>query len=88
MVFRGCIQTIRHVPRTGFLRTFHETSLHCGCLPFPSTSEYSQCFHPRASIHSPYTVDVHLPFGKGALFGGKDTITIKSLMEPRWFANR
>jgi hypothetical protein len=21
---------MRHVPRTGFLRTFHETSLHCG----------------------------------------------------------
>jgi hypothetical protein len=42
---RGDGFAMRSVPRTGFLRTFHETSLHCGCLPIRManipTSEYT-----------------------------------------------
>jgi hypothetical protein len=71
---------IRCVPRTGFLRTFHETSLHCGCYPIRTASIHSPymggCYPIRtASIHSPYmggcypirAASIHSPYTGGCL---------------------
>jgi hypothetical protein len=63
---------IRNVPRTGFLRTFHETSLLGGCLSRVWKSLYPRnvptlwvLTHPGRRVSTVHTrVDVSLVYGK------------------------